>query len=44
MLTDSQIEDLSERMKIPLEGCYFKDDIPTPLKYNKVYILNLQDS
>jgi len=44
MLTDSQINDLSSRMKIPLEGCYFKDDIPTPLKFNKVYILNLQDS
>lgn len=44
MLTDSQIDDLSKRMKIPLEGCYFKDDIPTPIKYNKVYILNLQDS
>jgi hypothetical protein len=44
MLTDREIEDLSQRMNIPLEGCYFKDDIQTPLKYNKVYILNLQDS
>ena len=44
MLTDSQIEDLSNRMNIPLEGCFFKDDIPNPINYNKVYIINLQDS
>lgn len=44
MLTDSQIIELSKRMSIPLEGVYFKDEIPTPIKYNKVYILNLQDS
>lgn len=44
MLTDRQIEDLSQRMRIPLEGVYFKDEIPSPLKYNKTYIINLQDS
>jgi hypothetical protein len=44
MLTDIQIEDLAERMKVPLAGVYFKDEIPTPMSYNKVYIVNLQDS
>lgn len=44
MLTDHQIEDLSKRMNIPLEGCFFKDQLPKTLKYNKVYIVNLQDS
>lgn len=44
MLTDSQIDDLAERMKIPLEGCFFKDELPYPIPYNKVLIVNLQDS
>lgn len=44
MLTDHQIEDLAKRMNIPLEGCFFKDELPKNLKYNKVYIINLQDS
>jgi hypothetical protein len=44
MLTDREIEDLSQRMKIPLQGVYFKDEVPVPLNWNKVYILNLQDS
>lgn len=44
MLTDHEIEDLSNRMKIPLQGVYFKDEIPSPINYNKVYIINLQDS
>lgn len=44
MLTDIQIEDLSHRMGIPLEGVYFKDELPTKLKTNKTYIINLQDS
>jgi hypothetical protein len=43
MLTDVQIEDLAKRMNVPLEGCFFKDELPTP-KFNKVYIINLQDS
>ena len=44
MLTDIQIEDLAKRMKVPLQGVYFKDEIPKPYNYNKVYIVNLQDS
>ena len=44
MLTDHQIEDLAQRMSIPLEGCFFKDMLPKKLKVNKVYIINLQDS
>lgn len=44
MLTDIQIEDLSKRMNIPLEGCFFKDMLPKKMKYNKVYIINMQDS
>jgi hypothetical protein len=44
MLTDLQIEDLSKKMKIPLEGVFFKDLLPKKLNVNKVYIINLQDS
>ena len=44
MLTDSQIINLAERMDIPLEGVYFKDELPKQLKPNKAYIINLQDS
>ena len=44
MLTDTQIDDLAKRMSVPLAGCYFKDELPNKLEYNKVYIINLQDS
>lgn len=44
MLTDIQIDDLAKRMSVPLAGCFFKDELPTKLEYNKVYIINLQDS
>lgn len=44
MLTDHQIEDLAQRMNVPLEGCYFKNDLPKRLNVNKIYIINLQDS
>lgn len=44
MLSDSQIKELSKRMSIPYEGCYFKDLLPKRLNPNKVYIINLQDS
>lgn len=43
-LTDSQITDLSKRMRIPLAGIVFKDELKAPLEYNKAYIVNLQDS
>jgi hypothetical protein len=44
MLSDIQIEDLSQRMTIPLAGVYFKDELPTKLECNKTYIINLDDS
>lgn len=44
MLTDTQIEDLSRKMSIPLAGVFFKDELPKPLVSNKSYIINLQDS
>ena len=44
MLTDTQIEDLAERMRIPLGGVNFKDELPNKLSLNKVYIINIQDS
>lgn len=44
MLTDLEVEDLAKRMNIPFGGCYFKDEIPLPIQYNKVYVINLEDS
>ena len=43
MLTDHELHDLADRMNIPLEGVYFKNEIPK-IKTNKAYIINLQDS
>lgn len=43
MLTNTQIEDLAQRMKIPLEFCGFKSDLPKKLKTNRAYIINLDD-
>lgn len=44
MLTDIQIEELSNKMNIPLGECCFKDNLPKNLLKNKIYIINLQDS
>ena len=44
MLTDLQIEDLAKKMKVPLAGCFFKDELPRRLINNKIYIINMQDS
>lgn len=44
MLTDIQIEDLANKMSVPLGGVNFKDEFPKNFNYNKVYIINLQDS
>jgi hypothetical protein len=44
MLTNVQIEDLSKRMGFPLEGVFFKDELPKKLKYNTGYVINLQNS
>ena len=43
MLTNIQIEDLAGRMKIPLEYVGFKSNLPTQIKPNKAYIINLDD-
>jgi hypothetical protein len=44
MLTNEQIEDLSKRMDFPLEGVYFKNELPKKLKFNTGYVINLQNS
>ena len=44
MLTDDQIVNLSKMMGFPLEGVYFKDELPKNLKYNTGYVINLQNS
>jgi hypothetical protein len=44
MLTDLQIKDLSNKMNIPLADVNFKDELPMKPEFNKVYIINLQDS
>lgn len=43
MLTDNQIEQLSIMMNIPLENIIFKDQVPDKFKFNKSYIINLED-
>lgn len=44
MLTNFQIEELAKRMRIPLEFCGFKDELPKKLKPNRAYIINMDDS
>jgi len=44
MLTDEQLKDLCGKMNVPLEGVYFKDELPRKLKYNCAYIINLENS
>jgi len=44
MLTDIQLEELCQKMNIPLEGVYFKDELPRKLAYNRSYIINIQNS
>lgn len=44
MLTDSQLYELSDKMGIPLEMISFKDELPKKLKYNRSYIINLDNS
>lgn len=44
MLTDSQIIELCDKMGIPLEAVLFKDEMPKKIKYNKSYIINIEDS
>jgi hypothetical protein len=44
MLTDVQLTELCDKMGIPLELICFKDELPKKLKYNKSYIINIDDS
>lgn len=43
MLNDNQIEELSVKMNIPLEDIIFKDQTPDKFKFNRSYIINLED-
>ena len=44
MLNNFQIIELAEKMNIPLEGVFFKDEIDmTDLKVGKSYVINLED-
>lgn len=43
-LTDSQIIELSKKMNIPLADVCFKDELESPLQFNKCYIINMEDS
>lgn len=43
-LTDSQIIELSQKMSIPLADVCFKDELESPLQFNKCYIVNIEDS
>lgn len=43
MLTDNQLKELSVKMNIPLEDIIFKDQSPNKFKFNKSYIINLED-
>lgn len=44
MLTDIQLKELCEKMEIPLEGVYFKDELPKKIKPNRAYIINLENA
>lgn len=43
MLTDHQLQKLSQTMNFPLESIIFKDQAPNKFKFNKCYIINLDD-
>jgi len=43
-LTDNDIRNLAKRMNVPIGDVCFKDELPTPLEFNKSYIINLEDS
>jgi len=43
-LSDIQIRDLAKRMSIPLADVCFKNELETPLEFNKCYIINIEDS
>lgn len=43
-LSDSQIYQLAKKMRIPLQEVCFKDELSSPLEFNKAYIVNMEDS
>lgn len=43
MLTDQQIRELSIKMNFPLDEIIFKNQVPKKFKFNKAYIINLED-
>jgi len=44
MLSNTDVEELAKRMNVPLAYCGFKDELPTKLKTNKYYMINLEDA
>jgi hypothetical protein len=42
MLSDVQLKELSVKMNYPLEAVCFKDELPSKLKYNVGYIINME--
>lgn len=43
ILDNIQIEELAQKMNVPLAMCGFKDQLPRQLEYNKTYIVNMED-
>lgn len=44
MLSNTQLEELAVKMSVPLEWVGFKDMLPKKLKYNRTYIINMDDA
>jgi len=44
MLTDLQMKELCKKMEIPLEGVFFKDQLPQKIKPNMAYIINMENA
>jgi hypothetical protein len=42
MLSDVQLKELAVKMNYPLEEVCFKDELPSKLKYNAGYIINME--
>lgn len=44
MLTNDQLERLSDKMGFKLAGVFFKDELPKKIEYNRGYIINMENS
>lgn len=44
MLTNLEIADLAQRMRLPFVGCFNKNELPRHFETGKTYIINIQDS